>query len=353
MALPLIPGWSISKSQIRDEYGGSDPASLSQYYRGGSLVKAHGNNTGIPSGGTISYSQFSAQSRIWYVNVTISSDYNQFNLRNYLNATYGDYSSAATVATVTINSGVWVYSSTTSAPAFDTGGSWASGSGIYIVNNGYIAGKGGDGGFGGAESNSGFGAAAAGGAGGNAINLQYGVTINNYSGYILGGGGGGGGGGQIDFYYNSYHLSACGGGGGGGTSYSSSGGGSAGWYVYLITPPPYPNGGSSGGAGTTSGGGGGGTRGYQYQQIPGETTLEWYWYGGNGGAGGGWGSAGNAGDASSGVYTNSGSPYYYGGWTALGGAGGGAGGKAINTNGYGVYFNNGGNNGSQVQGAVS
>jgi len=42
-----------------------------------------------------------------------------------------------------------------------------------------------------------------------------------------------------------------------------------------------------------------------------------------------------------------------GGGGGTGGAGGGAGGKAINTNGYGVYFNNGGNNGSQVQGAVS
>ena len=60
MALPN--SGSLSLSQIQSEFGGSNPIGLNEYYRGGSLVPAHGNTTGIPSSGQISMSQFYGKS---------------------------------------------------------------------------------------------------------------------------------------------------------------------------------------------------------------------------------------------------------------------------------------------------
>ena len=53
---------ALALSQIQSEFGGSNPISLSEYYRGGSLVPSHGNTTGIPSSGQISISQFYGKS---------------------------------------------------------------------------------------------------------------------------------------------------------------------------------------------------------------------------------------------------------------------------------------------------
>ena len=49
---------SLAFSQIQSEFGGSNPISLSEYYRGGSLVPNHGNTSNIPTSGQISVSQF-------------------------------------------------------------------------------------------------------------------------------------------------------------------------------------------------------------------------------------------------------------------------------------------------------
>jgi len=46
----------ISFSQIQAEFGGSNPISFSEYYRNGGYVTS--NNTGIPTSGAISMSQF-------------------------------------------------------------------------------------------------------------------------------------------------------------------------------------------------------------------------------------------------------------------------------------------------------
>jgi hypothetical protein len=53
----------LSMSQIRDEFGGSNPVSLSQYYRGGSRVRNFGSGSGfingnIPTSGAIKISDF-------------------------------------------------------------------------------------------------------------------------------------------------------------------------------------------------------------------------------------------------------------------------------------------------------
>lgn len=49
---------AITLAQVQTEFGGSNPISMSEYYRGGSYVPSHGGTTGIPSSGQISMSQF-------------------------------------------------------------------------------------------------------------------------------------------------------------------------------------------------------------------------------------------------------------------------------------------------------
>jgi hypothetical protein len=215
--------------------------------------------------------------------------------------------------TVTVNSGIYLWASTTGNYGLTFSGGTA-GDTLKLVNNGYIIGRGG---------------AASSAAGGPALNLSYPVTITN-NGYIAGGGGGG------------WTTGQPGGGGGGGgagggngaTGVNSGGAGGAGGAIGVAgangttkgSGLAGAGGGSGGGAGTTfvfgGGGGGGGGR-----ILPGT--------GGAGGGGpkpgGGGGSGGGAG-ASGGTYSGGG-----GGWGAAGGAGG-AGGKAISLNGKTVAY---------------
>ena len=48
----------VTFASIQTEFGGSNPISLSEYYRGGSLVPNHGNTSNIPTSGTISVNNF-------------------------------------------------------------------------------------------------------------------------------------------------------------------------------------------------------------------------------------------------------------------------------------------------------
>jgi hypothetical protein len=54
----------ISLAQLRDEFGGTNPVSLGQYYRGGSLVPNSTLNASVPTSGAISLSQFYGTSRV-------------------------------------------------------------------------------------------------------------------------------------------------------------------------------------------------------------------------------------------------------------------------------------------------
>ena len=60
--MTLPSSGALSLSQIQSEFGGSNPISLSEYYRGGGLVPVHGNTGNIASSGLISVSQFYGQS---------------------------------------------------------------------------------------------------------------------------------------------------------------------------------------------------------------------------------------------------------------------------------------------------
>lgn len=117
------------------------------------------------------------------------------------------------IATITINSGIVVGSSSTATAAFIVP-SLPGGSSVTVTNNGYIEGHGGEGGIGNTGSGSTDGS-----AGGPALNIAYATTITNTFG-VVGGGGGGGGGGGWDPGGPEY-----GGGGGGGQGYVGGAGG--------------------------------------------------------------------------------------------------------------------------------
>ena len=213
--------------------------------------------------------------------------------------------------TITINAGIYLYSTSTATPGFAlTGG--ATGDTVKIVNNGYIMGQGGTGGSNGVS----------GGAGGPALSLSFNTTVDNTnaSAYIGGGGGGGASG-----------TSAGGGGAGGGspgsTSYGTTGTpgtpgvagtGNAGGRIFPGATAPQAGGNGTGAAGGTNNNVGGTT-------ITGRPYDVHY----TGAGGGGWGASG-------------GTAYFYAP---------GAGGKAVALNSKTVTWVSGDT--TRVWGAVS
>ena len=241
---------------------------------------------------------------------------------------------------ITINAGVYVYSTSTGTPALTlTGG--VAGDTVKIVNNGFIMGMGGH-----AGSPLPI-------AGGNAISLGFNTTIDNTnaSAYIGGGGGGGG-----------FNSTWGGGGAGGGDGGNRTGGGfGAGGAVGAVggnaTGEAFGGGGGrifpgTGGAGGVSGiggrGGGGGGGGGAARYV---SCCSDYFYagiaggagsaaganggGGGGGGGGGWGAYGGT------CFTSASYSTYYGK----------AGGKAVALNGKTVTWVSG--NTTRVYGAIS
>ena len=287
----------IALSDIQTEFGGSNPISLSEYYRGGAYTTA--NNTSVPTSGAISLSNF--YSAVRQFAFTISTNTQEANLATL--ATAAGWDGSAPLA-VTVASGVWLWSDSTSLGGLIIPSSIVNG--VTLTNNGYIIGRGGNGGGGNGQ------------AGGPAIaNSASGVSIINASGaYIAGGGGGGGG------WSN-------GGGGGAGGGFGSGGGGAGGAIntagsdgTFITYGGDYGSGGGAGGGGGFGGGGGGG------RILPG--------VGGAGGLGGGnggsAGAAGANGSFSGATSTHSGGGG--GGWGAAGGNSstgslGGAGGAAV------------------------
>ena len=62
--MTLPSSGALSFSQIQGEFGGSNPISLSEYYRGGPLVASIPNTSPIPSSGTISVNNFYGTSSV-------------------------------------------------------------------------------------------------------------------------------------------------------------------------------------------------------------------------------------------------------------------------------------------------
>jgi hypothetical protein len=183
---PISLGGSTAGQSIAVELGQSATAQISL---NDAAVRSL---AGVPSGAITMPTNFYGKSSSFVFNQTISSDTTNYNLKSAAIAAGWDQTKPL-VATVTINAGVYVYSTSTGSYAFDTGSSFYAGSTLALINNGIILGRGGDGGNGGLETTPGT----AGGAGGPAFIARYATNVTNNG--TIGGGGGGGGGGSGDY----------------------------------------------------------------------------------------------------------------------------------------------------------
>lgn len=171
MALPL--SGPLSLSQIQTEFGGTNPISLNEYYRGGAFVTS--NNTNVPTSGVIRVSNFYGATKQFAL--VISSNYSTpQNLRALVVAAGWNGTDAVLVTNNAI-----ISSNTTGTPALTINGSFPNG--LVFVNNNYVVGMGG---FGAQYDNPGS-------PGGAAMAVSTAVSITN-NGTIAGGGGGGGAG---------------------------------------------------------------------------------------------------------------------------------------------------------------
>lgn len=199
-------------------------------------------------------------SRAFAVDLIIAASTNNYNLCNAVYAAGWD-GIAPVVATLTIDPGVTVGSTTPAVPALDISCSFPSGSSLDITNNGTIMGYNGAGGAGAGGLN---GASASNGSGGSGAN----GWENNYD-HWLGGNGGSGGtglGGTVAgvplTLVNNGTISGGGGGGGGGGGNNTygGGGGNGGTGVNVAAASYTP----SGNLPLGGGGGGGGSGNYSY-----------------------------------------------------------------------------------------
>lgn len=346
-------GSPLSFSELQTEFGGSNPISMSEYYRNGAYVTD--NNVDVPTSGVLAFSDFYGASKKF--TATVSATGTNLTAATILTAAGWNTES---FFQITINAGVTAYATSTSNGGLTVSGSYPYG--FSIINNGVIMGMGGAGG-----SNV---APYTGGNGGPALNItntyttaQMSVT-NNSGAYIAGGGGGGAGmpssGGEI-----TGGGGGGAGGGAGGIARQNRGGynlGTAGTGGAIGVAGTAGTG-DPAGAGSGGGGAGGGGGSYVIDGI--SATRD----GGGCGAGGGrilpgtGGAGGTSGDnggnggsanAAGGNGTFSGSDHVGagggGGWGAAGGsathstasASGGAGGYAIAKNGSTVPVTNSG-----------
>jgi hypothetical protein len=180
-----LPVGTISMSQVNVELqlSATTPISLNQ-----ANVRSL---AGVPSG-TISMNNL--RGKTYYFVFTppeIISNTPNYNLKSAAIAAGWDQVRPLN-ATIRIGSGVYVYSTSTGAYAFQTGSTFPTGSLLRLDNYGTILGAGGAGGVG-AKPEVPYASGGAGTSGGPAFLAQYPITVYNY-GSIAGGGGGGGGG---------------------------------------------------------------------------------------------------------------------------------------------------------------
>ena len=272
--MPLPSSGQITLDEMHVEAGGSTTTE-------GAVNDADIRSLiGAASGGPdLAFTDWYGASAGVTINITISSNTNNYNIWN---SKGGTYSAGQTTVNVTINSGVTIGATSIISYAFTTGLGWATGDVINITNNGTIKGKAGNGGRGGnAVYNSSAGNGLNGGTGSPAFRGQFACTVIN-NGSVYGGGGGGGGGGSnyghIVVGKGSSLRADGGGGGGGGAGVTSSSGGAGG----TASGATVNNQGNTGSSGTATAGGAGGSA---FQGA------------GAGGNGGGLGSNGGAGTA--------------------------------------------------------
>jgi hypothetical protein len=333
MTLPVSGAISFNAINVELGVAGTTQANINQ--------ATYRTLAGVPSG-QISLSNFYGKSNRGTASITYSASAADVSLNI---TSLSGYLAGNTDVTITINSGVYLYAtSTANAGLTLTGGSGTDT--LTIVNNGYIMGMGGN--AGGSTTQTATPSVIP-QAGGTALSLGFNTSITNNS-YIGGGGGGGGGAGW------SYNNTWAGGGGG-------AGGGNGG---PTTAPGGIPGaGGSIGSSGAAAGGssflsGAGGGRIFPSTQTVFQPTAgSQQAPGGSGGApggvlyasggavrmsstGGGPAQNGSAVMGTNGIYSGGGG----GGWGASGGTGdglgydqnGASGGRSVALNGYSATF---------------
>lgn len=288
--MPLPVSGAISFNAINVELGvaGTTQASLNQ--------ASYRTLAGVPSG-AISMSDFYGKANQFAF--TISSNQTNANLATLATAAGWN---GTTKVVATIGSGVYCSSNTVGTPGLTISGSFPGG--VELINNGFIIGRGGNGGNGTYRLiGGGVISGSAGSSGGIALSVSTAVSINN-TGTIGGGGGGGGGGGYAQAEVNTFKVQVgrvqLGGGGGGGgrsSAAANASGGSKGVDAIFMntgSAPSYTPG-NNGGTGTNGGPGAGGSGG---SGTPGFTAPNQT--SGTGGGGGGWGASGGSGTGGTG-----------------------------------------------------
>lgn len=319
----------INLTEIADEFPSSVGSTVTQGdVAPHQMSEFFGVTAAVPTSGEIKFSDFAGEIGIFQL--TVSSNTLNLNVRNVALANGWD---GVVPIKLIITPGVYIWSDSITVPALTTGD---IDRGLIIENHGYIMGKGGRGFHHPTLSVQ---------DGGDAIELECNVLLDNV-GYI---GGGGGGGQRGDDYFSDLGGWVTGGGGGAGGG-SGGSGNSAGANGYLggsggSVGNSGGNGGGLGGAGGSAGGSGGsgysrkgndavGGGGGGGRIMPGTSTNPIH---SGAGAGGGPEQTGGGG----GVRRSAGG----GGWGADGGTSsgqvGGSGGAAIVVNGNTLVITNG------------
>ena len=215
----------LSIQEVATEFGDTAPHSISEFYRGGSIVPDAASNSGIPTSGAINIGGFyGAQNRVT-LNITISSNTNNYDLYTTASANPG-YQAGITDINLTVNPGITVGSTSTGTYALQIPSSFNPGDNVTLVNNGTIVGKGGNGGAGGNSNFPGNN----GQAGGHALYVNRATTVTN-NGVLAGAGGGGSGSGAATYQTGTSpkgaaeYLTQGGAGGGGGAGVTPGSGG--------------------------------------------------------------------------------------------------------------------------------
>lgn len=281
MAIPTI---NTSITDIVTEFGGVAPHALDEYYRGAVYVPTTVNTADIPVSGAVSIADFSGKLKRVDILLNITSSVYNYNVAANALA-HPSYAAGYSDVLVTVDSGVYVGSTSTATYAMTVPDTLNVNDTVTIYNNGTILGTGGAGG----NANSGSG-----GSAGNALYVNRATTIQNNS--IIASGGGGGGGGALNVPYKGGNTT--GGGGGGGAGYNPGAGGSglgngaAGGFILGGAGGSNGTGGTGGtggaqgnsgsaGAGTTGGGGAqpGGAAGNKGYYLVGNSFVTWKAYG--------------------------------------------------------------------------
>ena len=326
--MAIIASGALSLQAIQNEFGGSHPISLSEYYRNGGAVPS--NNTNVSTSGAISSGMF--YSAVNEIGVAVSSGASTFNVQT----AFSSYWNVAVPKRLTINSGVTLGHLTVPASMAGT---------LIIDNAGAVQGVGGN---------------SAGQAGSTAMTIQStGVTINLASGSTISGGGGsgnvGGVGGQsravvsagtqcnignlcsthyrVTYnWWGGTHQCNAGCGQGSCCNYTDN----CNAYYYTCNYYNYTNGGAGGSHGVAAGYGQSQTNGAAGVVVSGAGN------GGSGGNGGSFGVAGSNGSTgANGNFTN-----------GSAGASGGAAGRAVTFSGISAYTVVGTNSGT-IHGAYT